>query len=49
MSLCVLCVFPNIIVYLQNLDDMDDVEEGKKELITREITQFREQMKVSFL
>ncbi|KAK7068830.1 putative RNA-binding protein 25, partial [Halocaridina rubra] len=28
-----------------NLDDMDDVEEGKKELITREITQFREQMK----
>ena len=25
---------------------MDDVEEGKKELITREITQFREQMKV---
>ena len=30
----------------QNLDDMDDVEEGKKELITREITQFREQMKV---
>lgn len=31
-----------------NLDDMDDVEEGKKELITREITQFREQMKVSF-
>ncbi|KAG0719996.1 RNA-binding protein 25 [Chionoecetes opilio] len=29
-----------------NLDDMEDVEEGKKELITREITQFREQMKV---
>ncbi|KAK4324029.1 hypothetical protein Pmani_005316 [Petrolisthes manimaculis] len=28
-----------------NLDDMEDVEEGKKELITREITQFREQMK----
>ena len=25
---------------------MEDVEEGKKELITREITQFRQQMKV---
>ena len=31
----------------QNLDEMEDVEEGKKELITREITQFRQQMKVS--
>lgn len=28
---------------------MEDVEEGKKELITREITQFREQMKVGYL
>ncbi|RXG73203.1 RNA-binding protein 25 [Armadillidium vulgare] len=28
-----------------NLDDMDDVEEGKRELISREITMFRETMK----
>ncbi|KAB7495008.1 Cleavage stimulating factor 64 [Armadillidium nasatum] len=32
-----------------NLDDMDDVEEGKRELISREITMFRETMKVNII
>lgn len=36
----------NICHVLQNLDDAD-IEEGKRDLITREIGKFRETMKVS--